>query len=240
LFDPIHIGYQYHLQKKSDVLFGRTGAELVGEEGGGKGGAESASTGEEQEKSPTPPPTWWTEWIAKTLLNSPETIGPSSKNIKILVLGDVQQQHIDDLSDVVSKTPTTTLDYCSSRLVTSKQRSDMAGSDGRIKHVVGHAHVVLSTMLVESHHSPVHDVILVGDVGGDAATALLSLCLSFSLLKVGGVMASVKCGDDVQLAMDGLCDCYEPHLRLVTSKRMNIIHRIDESKVKKKEEFRNH
>jgi len=82
-----------------------------------------------------------------------------------------------------------------------------------------------------------------GDLGGDAATALLSLCLSFSLLKVGGVMVSVKggCGgDDVQLAMDGLCDCYEPHIRLETSKRMNIIYRIDESKEKKKDEFRNH
>ena len=82
-----------------------------------------------------------------------------------------------------------------------------------------------------------------GHLGGDAATALLALCLSFSLLKVGGVMVSVKGGrggDDVQLAMDGLCDCYEPHIRLETSKKMNIVYRIDESKEKKKDEFRNH
>jgi hypothetical protein len=75
---------------------------------------------------------------------------------------------------------------------------------------IGLPHVLLSKALVASSYAPVYDVILIGNVGGDASTALLSLCLAFSLLKVGGVLLSFKGNEqanvaNIQLAIDGLC-----------------------------------
>ena len=182
LFEPIHIGYQYHLQKKRNVLFGRTGAaERVVE---GEKGEEGAK--EDQAASVnTTLPTWWTQWMAKTLplsstmetsdahssttstttTTTPTTTTPtfvSKISKKILVLGDIQQQYIDHMSNAVSMTQTTTLDYCASRLISSKQQSDLSTSAGRIQHIVGHAHVLLSTMLVNTKHVPVYDCVMIG------------------------------------------------------------------------------
>ena len=191
IFSLFCFRYQYHLQKKSNVLFGRTGGEVVeimeGEIGGEGEGGEGGEKEDEATSVNSTLPTWWTQWMAKTLLLSTmetsdahssttsstttttattatTTVTPSvSKIQKILVLGDIQQLYIDHISNTVSMMmQTTTLDYCASRLISSKQQSDLSTSAGRIQHIVGHAHVLLSTMLVKTKHLPVYDIVMIG------------------------------------------------------------------------------
>ena len=49
-------------------------------------------------------------------------------------------------------------------------------------------------------------------MGGDSATALRSL-VSVGLLRIGGCIVAPADGSLMQLATDGLCDCFEPHMQ---------------------------
>ena len=99
------------------------------------------------------------------------------------------------------------------------------------------------------------DIVCVGNVGGDRSTCLLNLVLSFGLLKVGGIMVAHKhksskskssssssSTTNIQLAMDGLCDCYEPHIRLQPHPKMTILWNVGNTNQEKtkKDHFRNH
>ena len=69
-------------------------------------------------------------------------------------------------------------------------------------------------MLKECKGSPKFDYLILGNVGGDAATALRSLVIAWGLLRIGGFIVAPKpMGHSMQLAIDGLCDCFEPHMQ---------------------------
>jgi hypothetical protein len=143
-----------------------------------------------------------------------------------MVLGDVQRAMVEHVSEQVCASsgssssssssssanppqPSSHLTYCSTNL-TSRQQTQVNDAAASFDVRIGLPHVLLSKALVASSYAPVYDVILIGNVGGDASTALLSLCLAFSLLKVGGVLLSFKGNEqanvaNIQLAIDGLC-----------------------------------
>ena len=76
------------------------------------------------------------------------------------------------------------------------------------------ADTFLSLMLHERKGSPKFDFIILGDVGGDPATALRALVIAWGLLRIGGdIVAPKPMAPTMQLAVDGLCDCYEPHMK---------------------------
>jgi len=76
------------------------------------------------------------------------------------------------------------------------------------------ADTFLSRILHERKSSPKFDFIVLGDVGGDAATALRALVIAWGLLRIGGhIVAPKPMASAMQLAVDGLCDCYEPHMQ---------------------------
>ena len=95
------------------------------------------------------------------------------------------------------------------------------GSAGRTD-----ADTALSRALRASNGVPTHDVLVVGDVGGDAATALRALVIAWRLLRNGGtVLASKPAGRAAQLALDGMCDCFEPHVRSEARKDSTVLHK---------------
>ena len=143
---------------------------------------------------------------------------------KILVLGDLSLINIEWLTN-----RTTVIDlnvgqlhttYVASRLSPLQRRNIQAVPKNRTEILIGYAYVLLSDLLVKSLYQPVFDIICIGDIGGDAATSLLSIILAFALLKVGGTMVTLKDKNlqsnvtNIQLCMDGLCDCYEPHIQI--------------------------
>ena len=274
LFQPIHVGYQYHLKKLNDGPLGQAGSRCdltsaSAKEGGSGMVVNSAAV-------PETVPEWWLQFVSKSLLPlSSAAAPPSTLQPRIMVLGDVQRAMVEHVSEQVCASsgsssssssssanppqPSSHLTYCSTNL-TPRQQTQVNDAAASFDVRIGLPHVLLSKALVASSYAPVYDVILIGNVGGDASTALLSLCLAFSLLKVGGVLLSFKGNEqanvaNIQLAIDGLCgkglgggvvllfnvmltllfvifgmcpDCYEPHVRIVQHKRMNVLYRIDE------------
>ncbi len=192
LFEPIHIGYQYHLKKRMNGPLGHVGSTPVSDNRSKSNSNSNSSSriqgaikAEEAEKV-LPIPEWWVQFVSKILPSVVSTTSASTTTTAlqkhIMVLGDVEQSKIEYFSEQISGGDSTRtissssdeshhITYISTNL-TLKQKLNMNASPNNYTLYIGHSHVILSKELIKSSYTPIYDIIIIGNIGGDASVSI--------------------------------------------------------------------
>lgn len=132
----------------------------------------------------------------------------SDGEYQVLQLGEISSNLSSWLNQ--NKNTNTTVTCCAT---SATNKSDNVLDSSAVPSFMD-ADTFLSRMSVENKFSAKFDFLVLGDVGGDAATCLRALVIAWGLLRIGGKMVAPRpMTMGMQLAVDGLCDCYEPHVR---------------------------